>query len=152
MIIDKVENLDRYALSEDLRAAIKENAKTDTEHFERGKFDIASDDSLFGIRLEYDTKDEGECLWEAHRKYVDVHLILEGEEMVFVNDIQSMKSSKPYVNADDYELFVGEAKDEVVLRKGMFLVLYPNEVHKTSVHHAKPNQVSKVVLKMLALR
>ena len=86
-------------------------------------------------------------LWEAHRKYLDIHLVLEGEEILYINDINNMKSTKEY--EDDYELFDGEKQQEIILRPGYFLALYPNEVHKTAIELSNPASLKKLVFKKL---
>lgn len=125
MIFDKIDNIDRYLpLLNDFKKYYKETA------FNKGRIEIDSD-YIFAIGLEYETKSEEICLWEAHRKYLDIHLILEGEEIVNICDISTMKSEKDY--EEDYELFSGEKTQSLILKSGDFLLLYPNEVHKTSI-------------------
>jgi len=140
MIFDQQNNLKRYPSLEAIR-------QFDPAKFQQGKFDI-DENGLFAIGLEYETKDVNECLWEAHQKFLDVHLILEGEERVHITDISSMTESKAYDPEHDYALFTGEAQQELVLRKKDFLVLFPNEVHRTSVRVTSPAAVKKIVFKL----
>jgi len=149
MIFDKIENINRYQLPqegfEELKIFL---ASFDLNAFKKGKFDI-NGEQLFGIGLEYNTKLAEECLWEAHQKYIDIHMILEGEEKIYINDISNTKLTKTYDKKDDYALFEGEKKDSILLKSGEFLILYPNEVHKTSIiskHH--PEKVNKIVFKL----
>jgi len=151
MIFDKIENIERYSLPQRSFAKMVKfiNAYEETS-FQEGKFEIDGSE-LFGIGLTYNTKNEENCLWEAHRKYIDIHYILEGEEIVHVNDISNMEVSKLYNEGHDYELFNGEKKEELKLKKGSFLILYPNEVHKTSIKNEKSFIVKKNVFKLINL-
>lgn len=140
MIYDKIENIGRY----DLLNQVKE---FDFSNYEKGKFGISGDE-FFGIGLEYDTRNEADCLWEAHRSYLDVHCILEGEELVNITDIANTTVTKEYDAAGDYGLFNGTKEHTIHLKKGMFLVLYPNEVHQTAVVAESVSSVKKIVFKI----
>lgn len=141
MIFDKIENLSRYKI--DLSFIEKHLSNSE---FIKGKFEIEATQK-FGIGLAYSTKNANECLWEAHRKYLDIHVILEGTEIVQISDISKMKSTKEY--EDDYELFDGDKEQEILLQPGTFLLLFPNEVHKTSIQVYDSCPVVKNVYKLL---
>jgi len=140
MIYDKIKNIDRYKFLDQIK-------KFDISNYEKGKFDINGDD-FFGIGLEYDTKNESECLWEAHEKYLDIHYILEGEEVINISDIAIMKSTMDFDYENDYCLFEGKKTHSVVLKKGDLLILFPNEVHQTAVKVDEVTSVKKIVFKI----
>ncbi|MBC7915279.1 MAG: YhcH/YjgK/YiaL family protein [Pyrinomonadaceae bacterium] len=141
MIFDKLENLNRYNERLGFISTILEENK-----FIKGKFDIG-DTTSFGIGLEYTTRVSDKCLWEAHRKYLDIHVILEGEELVEIGDISNMEPTKEY--EDDYQLFKGNKEHSLRLLPGKFLILFPNEVHKTGVKTKHCVGVKKIVFKLL---
>lgn len=141
MILDKIENLQRY--DQHLQFI---NETLQSKAYVKGKFDI-SEPLKFGIGIEYTTKESNDGLWEAHRKYLDIHVILEGVEVVEIADISNMTSTKDY--EDDYELFSGKKDYSVTLIPGDFLVLFPNEVHKTGVKVNDATAVKKIVFKLL---
>lgn len=140
MIFDQTEHLNRYAILSKIEKHI-------SAEFQSGKFDIDGDD-FFGIGLSYDTKVLDECLWEAHERYIDIHVILEGEERIQVADRANTTVSKAYDKENDYALFHAEAEQEVIMKKGMFLCLYPNEVHKTAIVLDSPVPLKKLVFKI----
>lgn len=140
MILDKIENIKRYSFLEKID-------RFNIDHYKKGKIEIDGD-VFFGIGLEYETKNQAECLWEAHKRYLDVHLILEGEEKVQVSNIETMNINQKYDQTNDYTLFDGDEEQEMILKKGMFLALYPNEVHKTAVITNKISNIKKIVFKL----
>jgi len=141
MIFDKLENISKYNLNLEF---VLQDLKT--QDFAKGKFNIC-EPQFFGIGLEYTTQPANKALWEAHRKYLDIHVILEGEELIQIADIKSMDEDSAY--EDDFQLFKGNPGQTIHMREGYFLVLFPNEVHKTSIQTTKISFVRKKVFKVL---
>lgn len=149
MIYDKIANMARYSIvGSELEAMKLLDQDLADRSFSEGRFDIIGDE-LYGIGLSYDTKPAAECLWEAHRRYIDIHVVLGGQELVSISDINRMKSSKGYDKFGDYELFTGHEEQSVCLGPGDFLVLYPDEVHRTGCSSLKPEEIQKIVYKIL---
>lgn len=141
MIFDKIENINRYGL-DFCKYLSNENIKS----FKKGRFDIDGE-FLFGIGIEYDTSDNNQGVWEAHRKYLDIHIVIEGVEKIDICDINNSKSVKEY--EDDYELFNAEPQNSINLFPGYFLILYPNEVHRTGRISNEVSNIRKHVFKKL---
>lgn len=141
MIFDKLENIQKYKF--DLQFV---RDSLSTTPFSKGKLEIEGV-SKFAIDLEYSTKEAIDAIWEAHRRYLDIHVILEGEELIHISDIKNMSASADY--QDDYQLFVGNTEQTIHLKQGYFLVLFQNEVHKTSVAVNGPSFVRKRVFKLI---
>ncbi|EJL74903.1 YhcH/YjgK/YiaL family protein [Chryseobacterium populi] len=141
MIFDRIEKINEYGL--DLNFIVDDLKQ---KKFVKGKYNI-DEPNFFGIDLEYITKDSKEGIWEAHRKYLDIHIILEGKEIIEIADINEAESTKEY--EDDYELFNSIAQHKIYLRPGYFLILFPHEVHKTSVKTDEAIAVKKKVFKKL---
>ncbi|UCS93243.1 YhcH/YjgK/YiaL family protein [Echinicola marina] len=141
MIFDKTENLKNYGerfqfVLDDLHGG----------SFEKGKKDINEPD-CFSIGLVYQTQNSDRALWESHRKYLDIHVILEGEELIHLADIASMVPTNEY--QDDYQLFEGREQQTIRLSPGYFLILFPHEVHRTSIAVNNSLEVKKKVYKKL---
>lgn len=141
MVYDRLENLGRYSL--DLKFI---SDSMQSVPFGNGKFEIERE-RVFGIDLEYVTSGAEEGVWEAHRKYIDIHVLFYGEELIYVSDIESMRPENDYV--DDYQFFLGKKEHVIHFRPGSFLILFPNEVHKTSIFVNDREMVRKRVFKLL---
>lgn len=141
MIFDRIEKINEYEF--DLNFITKDLEK---KEFIKGKYNI-DELNFFGIGLEYETKDSNEGVWEAHRKYLDIHVVVEGEEIIEISDINVAESIKDY--EDDYELFSSTAQHKIHLKPGYFLILFPHEVHKTSVRVNEAVALKKKVFKKL---
>lgn len=141
MIIDNINHLPLYPnLPNKIKSFLEGNK------FKEGRNDIERD-NLFAVGLKYQTKDQSEGLWEAHRKYLDIHYIIDGEEIVHLSDINLMSPTNEY--QDDYQLFEGTKSHEILLKSGDFMVLYPHEVHKTSIIYKRASNIKKYVFKVL---
>ncbi|GAB3340936.1 YhcH/YjgK/YiaL family protein [Marivirga atlantica] len=139
MIFDNFNFIHKYLNdSEVIDKFISENK------FASGKININS--HIHAIGLAYETKDQEDLLWEAHRKYIDLHYIIEGEELIHVANINKMEASNDY--QDDYQLFKGEPDQQILLKAGDFILLYPHEVHKTSITFEEQCAVRKYVFKL----
>lgn len=58
--------------------------------------------------------------------------MLKGTEQIDLNFIANMEQ-KEFVEKDDFLPMDGEKNASVVLRKGDFLICYPNDGHRTAV-------------------
>lgn len=140
MISDQLKYIGRYPF-------LKQIQEFNFENYQKGRFEISGNE-FFGIGLEYETRDASECLWEAHRRNLDVHCILEGEELIHIADIAHAVVTKEYDEEGDYALFDAKKEQTILLKEGMFLVLYPNEVHQTSVAVNTAQSLKKIVFKI----
>jgi len=148
MIIDKIENLNRYKNLHEgfVKAAIAISSGLPTEK----KFEIDGT-NIWGLNLAYSLRAESEPLWEAHRKHLDVHIVLEGEERIDIEDISAMETTTEYSDQDDYQLFKGEKLRTIILKPGYFMILFPNEVHRVGIKIENEIPIKKLVLKFKIL-
>ena len=104
------------------------------------------DDLLYVTRFDYETIPLEEAFFEAHKKYLDVHLMLQGEERV---DISHPDVLTLFDHEDDFYAYQGEAEQTLLLAPGSFLVVFPGDAHRIKVQVEGPENVSKVVFKLL---
>lgn len=129
-----VQNCFAYAKAQDLSA------------FEPGCHEI-DQKRLFVNITQYTTTDAQNRFWEAHRQYLDLHLMLQGEEQIDLNFITNMRQSE-YQKADDFLPLEGEKNSSVILRNGDFLICYPHDAHRTAVKVTDPAAVKKAIFKI----
>lgn len=88
-----------------------------------------------GIRMnvmEFETSPAEEKKAEMHRKFIDIQLLISGEEMIEYGLSQpNLAQFDEYRDEDDYQLTdVIEYKNELVLQPNMFAIFLPYEPHK----------------------
>ena len=147
MIFGNINNLEEFPFLEE---QVKECFEYAKEHnlasFEKGSHEIDGE-RLFVNIGEYTTTAAKERFWEAHRKYLDVHVMLHGTEQIDLNFIQNM-DVKEFVEKDDFLPMDGEKNSSVVLRDGDFLICYPSDGHRTAVAVEEPEKIKKAIFKV----
>ena len=103
-------------------------------------------DVLYVTRFTYETLPLADTFFEAHRRYLDVHLMMEGEERV---EIASPGGLELFEHKDDFYAYRGHAEQSLILRPGSFLVVFPEDAHRIKIQVNGPQTVSKVVFKVL---
>ena len=110
-----------------------------------GKIFIDGENMFVNIQT-YMTKDDAN--YEAHRKYADIQYIISGSEKIGVTDYKTCSTVIAYYEANDIEFLSGTGND-VVLKEGEFVILYPEDAHKPSISINESTQVRKAVVKVL---
>ena len=148
MVFGNIDNLKEYSFLEDKVKKCFEYAKEhDLLQYEKGSHEIDGDELFVNI-VSYTTTTPEERFWEAHKKYLDVHLMLEGTEQIDLNFIQNMQL-KEFVEKDDFLPMDGNKNSSVVLTDGDFLICYPNDGHRTAVQAGdKPETIKKAIFKV----
>ena len=85
--------------------------------------------------------------YEAHRKYIDVQIVLKGEETVGWETISALRESIPYSEDEDIAFYEGEGIP-VRITEGMFYLVQPHDAHKPCRHMDQPGSYRKIVLKI----
>lgn len=97
----------------------------------------------------YQTKPSDQKEFEAHREFIDVQIIVSGQEIIEVADVKdkNFQVTKPYVH--DIVFMNGEVeKKNIELYAGEFYVLYPTDAHKPCTHLNGEHTVKKIVIKL----
>lgn len=106
-------------------------------------------DSYYNVDV-YTSKDPVVCRYEAHKKYIDIQYMVEGEELIYVTDIENLQISEHYSEEKDVMFFRGgkNVKPEL-MTPGKYLIFYPHDGHKPSVRVGEVDStVKKIVFKV----
>ena len=145
MIIDSMKNIGVYKpILKGLDAGLAA-VKALGEHPEVGKYTF--DGGYFMVQ-EGLTKPVSEGDFEAHRKYIDVQMILEGCETVGWADIDDLTESVAYDENKDKIMYAGEVRHCNLIRPGMFWAAFPEDGHKACRHVEEQNTYRKIVMKL----
>ena len=104
-------------------------------------------DLVYCTRFTYETIPQEESFFEAHRRYLDIHIMVEGEERVDMNRPEDLKLTDAQ-GGNDFYAYQGESWHSTVLKPGEFLVVFPGDAHRIKVQVDGPKTVSKAVFKV----
>lgn len=148
MIFGNINHLEEFGfLEEPVKRCFAYLKSHDLLSYEKGTYKIDGD-KLFVNVVEYTTTEAENRFWEAHRDYLDVHVMLKGQEQIDINFIQNMEL-KEYVKKDDFLPMEGERNGSVILREGDFLVCYPSDGHRTAVKVEGAETIKKAIFKVV---
>lgn len=148
MIVDHISNYNLYkGTKEKVDKAIQYIINNNFQESKKGMHEVEGDELFFNL-IEYETKKAEERFWESHKKYIDIHYLLEGEEFVGYELFERMTIKEDYNEADDYYLLEGSLHSKVKLQKGDFMICYPKDVHMTGIVSGEPKSVRKIVFKV----
>lgn len=142
MIFDRIEKIDNY----DIDKTAVEFIKTLSIDTECKKYILS--ENVYANVEEYITKESG--FFEAHKDYIDIQLLLTGEEQIQVTDKDALEIKEEYDSNRDIAFFYdGDSNvTNITLSKGWFAILYPHEAHKPQLTFKETQKVKKVVVKI----
>lgn len=105
-------------------------------------------DDYFALVQEMETVHASEKPFELHKKYLDVHIVLEGEEVLEYEDIALLPAKDDYNPEKDVQKLGGEGQP-VLIKEGMFCLVFDHDGHKPGCCNGTPAKLRKIVLKML---
>ena len=141
MILDKVENLGNYPQLK----AVQDFLKAQTGVLENGKYEV--DENCYVAVSSYDSK-QSDGRFEGHLRYVDVQIVMDGEEYVLVQDKNKCVLQTPYDSQKDAAFYSAENWHTFYLGKGDFIVLDENDLHRPCISVNGATPVKKYVFKI----
>lgn len=148
MIKDELKNAEiYYNLSENLKKGFLWLQKTDLNNLADGRY-LIDGNAVYASVQTYTTKSEAN--YEAHRKFIDIQYIVEGNEYVGVTNLNNCKTCIEYDQERDLEFFNCLKEDAYQsLSEGEFLILFPHDAHKPSMDYKGiKGEVKKIVVKV----
>lgn len=145
MIFDKIENLRQYDIVSDKILDFLFNIDENTPV---GRYEI--DEQSYANIEEYNTKAHENCFFEAHKKYIDIQLLLKGEERLDFTSNEGLDPREDYNPEKDIVFFNDKQESGTVkLTKDYFALLLPHDAHRPQMNSTKNSlPVKKVVVKI----
>ncbi|MCU0285482.1 MAG: YhcH/YjgK/YiaL family protein [Acidobacteria bacterium] len=149
MIIDQLSNASFYfPLHERLAKALHYLQDNAASSLPPGKYEIAGTDVYASVQ-ESMTKPLEQGFWEAHRKYIDIHYVLEGAERIGYKPVAHLGAGK-YDEVKDLLLFEGEGGEGTFYTTfpGTFIIMMPQDAHMPGIAIDTPQPYKKMVIKI----
>ena len=112
-----------------------------------GRVDLGN--GLYANIESYETQVRHERRYEAHRKYIDIQYMIDGDELIAVAPISELTIVEPYDESRDIEFYENNLNGmDYELHSGEFLILKPGEGHMPCVALNGKRNVRKMVIKV----
>ncbi len=149
MIVDRVEYARLYwPLHKRFQKAFAVLADPALAQKPDGRYSIDGD-GLYYMVQHYTTKPVDQARFESHQKYIDIQVLLAGQEMLGYSPTTGLEVTQPYDEQKDIMFYrVGTMTAQIRLEPGIFCILFPHDAHLPSCQLACPAEVHKVVFKI----
>jgi YhcH/YjgK/YiaL family protein len=146
MIVDTLANVQLYrGLNPRIDRAFEYLRTTDLAALAPGDYEIDGKD-IFARSLTYTTRVPENGVWEAHRRYIDLQVMVQGAERVCYAPLSHLEQGT-YDEAKDFLRLSGDG-DLVTLPAGSFMLLWPGDGHMPCLAVDAPEPIKKVVVKI----
>lgn len=148
MIFGQIDELKYYkGISKKLDKAIECILEGNYRNGVEGKNEIEGDEVFFNIQ-NIETKKLEDCFFESHKKYIDIHLVIEGEEGIGYSLKSELKEKTKYDEEKDFQVLEGENKHTFRMTKDTFIIFFPEEPHMPLMALKEPQKLKKAVFKI----
>jgi YhcH/YjgK/YiaL family protein len=147
MIFDSLDNFRCYAELHpgflDIQLFI---STTDLAGLATGNYQI-NDNGAYASVHEYNSRPVKDCFIECHRKYIDVQIIVRGEEKIGFS-CKTSCAVQPYDEEKDLQKLSGKV-DFITMVPGLFAIFFPQDAHEPGViSGSQAVPVKKIVCKV----
>lgn len=133
-------------LQQALTLAVEANLQEKTP----GRYELQGDNIFMNV-MQFATQSPEQKKAELHREYIDIQVLLSGEERILFGMTDSARQCEEMHVEDDYQLCSQIADEQaMVLKPGRFVIFMPGEPHKPGCVVQAPMDIKKVVIKVRA--
>ncbi len=150
MILDTLVNASQYKGIHPGIDRVLDAAKTyNPENYPSGRI-VLDGDNLFMNMASYETRTADEAFFEAHRAYIDVMVMVEGAETIYVKATDRLSHVYQAYDPKQDALLADFDRDATPIRleAGSFVVLFPQDAHAPSCQVDGPEHVKKIIGKV----
>ena len=96
--------------------------------------------------LSYQTVPQEQALWEGHAAYGDMHIMIQGHEVIGVTDTADLTVTVKK-EEEDFIGFDGPVTLWAPMTENSVLIVFPEDAHMVKVIHEQTSDVRKAVFK-----
>ncbi|MDX2171931.1 MAG: YhcH/YjgK/YiaL family protein [Bacteroidota bacterium] len=146
MIIDTIAKNNLYtSLNRNFEEAFRYLLNTEISELSVGKHSIKNDE-IFAIVFNGNVVMPETIKMESHQKYIDIHYIIKGEEIMGWSSIDNCTQKIGEFNInDDYVLYDDQPTKKLKIVPNEFCILFPSDVHIGGLF---TGNIHKIVLKI----
>jgi len=150
MIVGRIERLEQY-LPHSIKASVLAYINN-IDSKSVNEVTYINEEKVYGKVMSYKLKASDECKLEAHNRYIDIQITLEGIEGIEVYCRDNMEIESVYNKENDVIFFkedTGKKIAKIYNKPGSFSMFWPEDVHKPMVMVDDENKdIKKFVVKI----
>ena len=146
MILDTIDNFGKYlSLNPNFAKALEFLQNSNLAELPLGRNEVYGD-LVYANVVEVKVKSKEEAPIEIHRKYIDVHVPLSGDEVIGYTPLNELPYAD-FVEEDDAALYPASllARDYFNVKIGEFAIFFPQDGHAPAITD-KP--LKKIIIKV----
>lgn len=117
---------DEFYVRKPLDVCLEFAKRAEEEELPLGRYELGR--GIYGTIAEVTPENSENDLFEAHRKYVDLHYIIRGFQKMKIAFLESLTFCS-YSEEKDYVKLRGDAYSTLLVTEGTALCLFPNDAH-----------------------
>ncbi|EHG7890207.1 MULTISPECIES: N-acetylneuraminate anomerase [Citrobacter] len=150
MMSDELRSLPSAGLHPVLQQALTLAVAANPQEKTPGRYELQGDNIFMNV-MQFATQSPEQKKAELHREYIDIQVLLSGEERILFGMTDSARQCEEMHVEDDYQLCSQIADEQaMVLKPGRFVIFMPGEPHKPGCVVKAPMDIKKVVIKVRA--
>ncbi|MEJ3967180.1 N-acetylneuraminate anomerase [Citrobacter braakii] len=150
MMSDELRSLPSAGLHPVLQQALTLAVAANPQEKTPGRYELQGDNIFMNV-MQFATQSPEQKKAELHREYIDIQVLLSGEERILFGMTDSARQCEEMHIEDDYQLCSQIADEQaMVLKPGRFVIFMPGEPHKPGCVVQAPVDIKKVVIKVRA--
>ncbi|MBP5286545.1 MAG: YhcH/YjgK/YiaL family protein [Elusimicrobiales bacterium] len=136
-------------LSPRMRKAVDFLLKPETASLPDGTYPVDGRKVYAQIQT-YMTAEPKKILFEAHKKYLDIQYVVEGQEIINCVNLEDLDIVRPYEEKFDICFGLASPSASIPLRllPGDMTVFFPEHAHAPKLPLGGPRKVKKIVVKV----
>ncbi|MGK3693451.1 N-acetylneuraminate anomerase [Escherichia coli] len=150
MMMGEVQSLPSAGLHPALQDALTLALAARPQEKAPGCYELQGDDIFMNV-MTFNTQSPVEKKAELHEQYIEIQLLLKGEERILFGMAGTARQCEEFHHEDDYQLCSAIENEQTInLKPGMFAVFMLGEPHKPGCVVGEPGEIKKVVVKVKA--
>ncbi len=148
MIFTTIDQLAKYVPQIPLLEVVcKELNQSNLLSLDEGKYDLLGEDVFYMVNL-YTSSKENNKMYEFHKKYIDVQVMLSGSELcLWSNNNADLNTVDPSIKDISFQ-YVEKESASLNLDTGNVAIFFPGELHKPGLDSGYRKENRKIVFKI----
>jgi len=147
MIFDNINNIKNYSEMQDIYKALIFLSNINKDTCPKEKVSI-NGDKITANTITLTSKPIENCIFEAHKKYIDIHYIVAGTEGISTRNTSELTPVDTFNKDNDIGFYTGVPSGTYYLKPREFMICWPEDAHRVAMMDSMPENIMKIVIKI----